>query len=1030
MKLQVNPPIWMIVVGILVLAVWVLLRGGGPMSEAAIKEQLERSDALFKEGRFAEADAGYAKVLKADPKHFKALIRRGYIALLSNRLEEAEGLLKQAAQLDPTNPSSKALLAEVFYRRDEFAQAGPLLRELGREAAAKKLESFQGLTPYEVEGPEETRLKFVMTDPLPVVQVRVNGSEPVNFFIDTGGAELVIDTQFAKETGVIEFGSEPVTPELQLGHGRVDVLVLGEWMIENVPVHILNTRQFSEIFEGTCIDGVIGTVLLYHFLATLDYPEGQLILRRRTPAALEAFERDAKAHKAIVVPFWLAGDHFIVAWGTVNKSRPMLFLVDTGLAGKAFTAPESTLKEAGIQPDESKASEGLTIFGKERAVPFTIAELTLGKAVEHDLEGVANSFTYRASLRFRIGGLISHQFFRRYALTLDFVGMRLFLEREAGGAYMSAEQLIDRWAQALGGLEKLKQIENVYTLSVIETGGLSGTVEEWQTVQGQHKQRLDLGGVYKILTVFDREKGWILDQNGKVQALAGTELESEVTAAYLGSFSHFIMGRMPGRADYLGEDESHHILRLLPDGGRPVTVYLSKETGLPVKQEHPEAERTRTVYLSDWRDVDGIKIPFRMRQTTGDPKYDVLVTIQEVRFNVPLDETAFQKPQDVAPDFRFVSRQRALGIPFELTSNHIYLQVRVNNSEPLWFILDTGASLSVIDVERAKALGLELAGKLEGRGAGERSVDVAFVKGASFSLPGVELFDQTIAALSLDSLEPYEGRAIDGILGYDFISRFVVEIDYAKKIINLYDAHSFKYDDNGESIPITLEESVPHVRAKIVLPGRNPIEGKFTVDIGSRGALSLAKPFTEANRLLESVPKTIQAPFGAGVGGETKQLIGRVKSLQLGRFIIENSVAGFSQDVKGALASPDYAGLIGGEILRRFKVIFDYSHQQMILEPNAQLSEPYEYDMSGVYLIAEGPDFKVFKAHRVIENSPASEAGLREGDVITAVDGRPATEFTLEQMRQMFKQEGMEYLLSIKRGEKLLQIIIKLRRLI
>ncbi len=431
MKLQVNPPIWMIVVGILILAVWVLLRGGGPMSEAALKEQLERSDALFKEGRFAEADVGYAKVLRVDPQHFKALVRRGYIALLSNHLEEAERLLKQAAQLDPTKPSPKALLAEVFYRRDEFARATPLFRELGREAMAKKLESFRGLVPYQVEGPEETRLKFVMTDPLPVVQVRINNSEPVNFFIDTGGAELVIDSQFAKEVGVTEFGSEPITPELQLGHGRVNALALGEWRIKNVPVHLLNTRQFSEIFGGTRVDGVIGTVFLYHFLATLDYSEGQLILRQRMPEALEAFEQDAKARKAIVVPFWLASDHFIIAWGTVNKSRPMLFLVDTGLAGKAFNAPKSTLQEAGIQPDESKASEGITIYGPEREVPFTVDELTLGDAVERNLEGTTNHFRIEHALGFRIGGLISHQFFRRYALTLDFLGMRLFLERKS-----------------------------------------------------------------------------------------------------------------------------------------------------------------------------------------------------------------------------------------------------------------------------------------------------------------------------------------------------------------------------------------------------------------------------------------------------------------------------------------------------------------------------------------------------------------------------------------------------------------------
>ncbi|MFQ5793912.1 MAG: aspartyl protease family protein [Candidatus Bipolaricaulia bacterium] len=591
----------------------------------------------------------------------------------------------------------------------------------------------------------------------------------------------------------------------------------------------------------------------------------------------------------------------------------------------------------------------------------------------------------------------------------------------------------NRWANALGGLDRLKQIENVYTRSAIEIGGLSGTVEEWQTAQGQYKQSVDLGGVYRFLTVFDGEKGWILDQNGKVRELAGTDLENEVTSTYLGSFSHLIPGRMSGRAENLGEDEAqqHDIVKLLPQGGRPVTCYLDKATYLPVKQEQPEADRTRTVHLSDWRDVDGVKIPFQMRQTTGDPKYDTVVTVQEVRFNVPLDETAFQKPQEAAPDFRFAAGQSAPGIPLELNNNHIYLQVQINNSEPLGFILDTGAAASVIDTRRAEALDLELQGELEGRGAGEGSTNVAIAKGVSFQLPGVELFDQTIAVISLESFESHEGRTIDGILGYDFISRFVVEIDYAAELIHLYDPQGYEYAGSGESLPITLEGNVPLLYAKVVQSERDPIDGKFLIDTGAGGTLGLNKPFIETHELLKSSQKTIQALFGMGVGGETKHHVGRLNNLQLGQFVIEDPVIGFSQDAKGALANPDLAGLLGGEILRRFRVIFDYARQQMILEPNATFAEPYEYDMSGTYLIAEGPAFKAFKVYRTLENAPASEAGLQQGDVITAIDDRPATEFTLNQVRQLLKQEeGREYLLSIERDEEPLQIQIRLRRLI
>ena len=68
-----------------------------------------------------------------------------------------------------------------------------------------KLESFKGQTPYEIQGDgQSTRLKFLKTDPLPLVSVRVNGGEEVTFFIDTGGSEVVLDTEFAKELGLTQ----------------------------------------------------------------------------------------------------------------------------------------------------------------------------------------------------------------------------------------------------------------------------------------------------------------------------------------------------------------------------------------------------------------------------------------------------------------------------------------------------------------------------------------------------------------------------------------------------------------------------------------------------------------------------------------------------------------------------------------------------------------------------------------------------------------------------------------------------------
>jgi predicted aspartyl protease len=391
---------------------------------------------LYEAGEFAKAEKVYLEILEEDPRNPRALSGLGYIALLANRLNEAEGWLTEAVDLRPEEKALKSSLAEVYHRRDEFQKAAPLLRAIGREAMADKLESFGGATPYEIEGEAEaTELEFVATDPLPVVRVKVNGVGPVNFFIDTGGSEVIIDAEFAEEIGADLFGSETGTfaggRKAGFTHGRVDSLALGGLTVRNVPVCIMGVRRFSRpIFGGRRVDGIIGTVLLYHFISMLDYPGGRLVLWLKTGRNLERIEEEAAERGSIVVPFWMAGDHYMVAWGRVNGSSPMLFFVDTGLAGGGFSCPESTLRAAGIELLEEQAAQGIGAGGKVRVVPFVADELTLGDAKEHKIRGMySGSFPLEDALGFHIGGLISHGFFRRYSLTIDFTGMRYFLRK-------------------------------------------------------------------------------------------------------------------------------------------------------------------------------------------------------------------------------------------------------------------------------------------------------------------------------------------------------------------------------------------------------------------------------------------------------------------------------------------------------------------------------------------------------------------------------------------------------------------------
>src|SRR5262249_6477006 len=158
---------------------------------------------------------------------------------------------------------------------------------------------------------------------------------------------------FAKEVGAKQFGSVTGTfaggKQAAVQEGRIDSLTLGGLTVRDVPVGVLNTRRFSDpLYGGKRVDGIIGTVLFYHFLSTLDYPTGKLVRAPKTGEDLRRLEADARAGQAVVVPFWMAGDHYVVAWGQVERGEPVLLFVDTGLAGGGVMLAPSVIRQAGV----------------------------------------------------------------------------------------------------------------------------------------------------------------------------------------------------------------------------------------------------------------------------------------------------------------------------------------------------------------------------------------------------------------------------------------------------------------------------------------------------------------------------------------------------------------------------------------------------------------------------------------------------------------------------------------------------------
>ncbi len=422
---------------------WIAILGCLAGQAIAQPRQEETATQLFQAGKFAAAGALYARIAAHDPKNEAAILQLGRIALLANRLDQAEAWFKTALALRPDDADAKVMLAEARYRRDDFqgataALAGidvavnQLVTEQYPTLNVAKLASFKGETPYSVDGKGAmTRLKFVRSDPLPIVTVRVNGGKEVTFFIDTGGSEVALDSEFAKELGIPQFGAVQGTfsggQHASVQQGRIESLRVGDWTIRNLPIVMLPLRQLSQGLGVKQIDGILGTTLFYHFLTTLDFRHGELILRGKTPQNLARFM--ATPGKKIATPIWMASDHFMVGWGRVQALAPTLLFIDTGLAGAGVKLAEPVIKQAGIKLDESRASAGAGGGGTLRIVPYTVSRLSFGGITETNVSGLYDGpFPWESMFGFHLAGMVGHNFFRPPAATFDFAQMRLFLQ--------------------------------------------------------------------------------------------------------------------------------------------------------------------------------------------------------------------------------------------------------------------------------------------------------------------------------------------------------------------------------------------------------------------------------------------------------------------------------------------------------------------------------------------------------------------------------------------------------------------------
>jgi hypothetical protein len=404
---------------------------------------------------------------------------------------------------------------------------------------------------------------------------------------------------------------------------------------------------------------------------------------------------------------------------------------------------------------------------------------------------------------------------------------------------------------------------------------------------------------------------------------------------------------------------------------------------------------------------------------------------------------SFAKTKDVPPvseekyGYFLDKNHKTARIPFELHSNLILLYAKINDTDSLRFILDTGVSSIIItDPYILKPDKLRLTRKVNLTGAGEgKSISAHVAIDNRFSMGRLRANHQNIVVLEEDflRLSEYVGVPVHGIFGYEIFNNFVVTIDFSRKELILMQPSRYKYKTRkGDKHPLIIEDTKPFTDAVTLFADGREHPIRVLIDTGAGHALLLNNTPKESFRLPQ---KVIRAQLGRGLNGVINGNLGRIDRLRLGRFEMDNIVASFPDSIafgSKLRAGSSRQGNIGCELLRRFKVTMNYHDGYMVLKPvKSRLREKFEHDMSGMEIRAEGTDLHNYIVNHIQEGSPASHAGLLEGDQLLFIDDHAASELNVSDIYKLMQRgDGKNVDLLVKRKGDIFFTQITLRRMI
>jgi predicted aspartyl protease len=257
--------------------------------------------------------------------------------------------------------------------------------------------------------------------------------------------------------------------------------------------------------------------------------------------------------------------------------------------------------------------------------------------------------------------------------------------------------------------------------------------------------------------------------------------------------------------------------------------------------------------------------------------------------------------------------------PFKRDGQLMMVQVRINGTEPSWFVVDTGAPHTIFDPTFAQALGLKVESAPPTTGTGKGKVTKSKTGPATMTLNDVKIDLAEPWVIDLSKV-PISKEA-KGLVGAELFEKFVVRIDPLESAFTLFDPASFQYSGKGASIPLIVEGGKFFLEANLEVPAGKTVTHKLRIDTGSESSVN--------DEIVQQSAELRSSTLGGGLGENFKSYSGVFTSVKIGPYVLNH--------VWGPGGSPP---IIGMEILRRFVITFDAPHGRIYLEPTPAFREP------------------------------------------------------------------------------------------